>query len=368
MLSPRRSIAETATERTALTSALTGLQTAIITYEWLFTGATPPLTIPPQLWDIHTAINSAITEVNALTWATYTPDGIRACRNHIRELIKLVKNSELSMNPYVAEYRHDVVSVAEDLKNHNNILMSQALGNKVRRNIARINNSAPVQAMARHKGKIAGTVAGAAGAGAILYGVLHMDGFSHSSSGQLPPTGNTPSAPAQHIPVDKQWDTTKQGKNYDREGKKFSVGGFLNASKTVFPNGASPSAQAFQGVWNFIAENCKDEKTGFGEQYHFHTTPDTKSGDLTTTTHYDVNAYTAPHSAKVIEITWQMENAKEKKGGKIEALKEHTWKFTLNSNGTILKTNVYHDGRWETSIGTVSKLQFQEDLARIQWF
>ncbi len=88
------------------------------------------------------------------------------------------------MDPFRADYRRDVVSVAEDLKNHNNILMSQALGNKVRRNVARINNSVPVQAVARHKGKIAATVAGAAGAGAILYGVLHMDG---SPAGQQPP-------------------------------------------------------------------------------------------------------------------------------------------------------------------------------------
>lgn len=158
------------------------------------------------------------------------------------------------------------------------------------------------------------------------------------------------------------------GKEYDGNGKNFSVGGFLNASKTTFANGASPEAQAFQGVWNYIDEHRPDEKWGPGERFHFHTTP---SKDLVDATHSDVNAYTGDHGTKAIEITWQKVTGKEKKGPNLpmEDLKNHTWRFTLNTNGTIELINVYHDGRGEIALkGTLSKEEFQDYLRKVQGF
>ena len=69
------------------------------------------------------------------------------------------------MDPYRAEYRRDIVGLANTLQNNGDVLMSRALGTKISRNVARIVNSAPVQFAARHKGKIAL----GAGAGAVLW-------------------------------------------------------------------------------------------------------------------------------------------------------------------------------------------------------
>lgn len=111
---------------------------------------------------------------------------------------------------------------------------------------------------------------------------------------------------------------------------------------------------------------------GFGEQYHFHTTPTNEETDLSTKIHYDVSAYTASHAAKVIEITWQMPNStngmKTKNGKKVEQRVDHTWKYVLNEeNGTISFTDVYADGKIVPR-GTVSKTEFQENLNNIQGF
>ncbi len=206
------------------------------------------------------------------------------------------------MDPYRVEYRQNVVSVADSIEEHNKALMTQALGGKIRRNTARIVNTRPIQAIAQHKGKIAG----AAGAGAVLWGISQMDGCS--SSQHMPPTKSKQPTSESYHPVNKR--NTDGGKEYDGSGKNFSVGGFLNASKTTFGNGASPEAQAFQGVWNYIDEHRPDEKWGPGERFHFHTTP---NKDLADATHFDVNAYTGDHGTKVIEITWQKVTGKEKK-------------------------------------------------------
>lgn len=85
------------------------------------------------------------------------------------------------MDPYRVEYRTDIVSLLDTVEEHNKTLMTRALGGKIRRNTARIVNTTPVQAIATHKGKITGVL----GAGALLYGVLQMDGCSPSQ--QMPP-------------------------------------------------------------------------------------------------------------------------------------------------------------------------------------
>ena len=69
MLSPVRTIAETATDRTNLSSALSALEVAVISQEALFTGTTPPLPVPPQLADIATAITNVTTELATLSGA-----------------------------------------------------------------------------------------------------------------------------------------------------------------------------------------------------------------------------------------------------------------------------------------------------------
>ncbi len=55
------------------------------------------------------------------------------------------------MDPYRVEYRTDVVSLIDAVEEDNKTLMSRALGGKIRRNTARIVNTAPVQAIAEHK-------------------------------------------------------------------------------------------------------------------------------------------------------------------------------------------------------------------------
>ncbi len=83
-----------------------------------------------------------------------------------------------------------------------------------------------------------------------------MDGCAPSQ--QMPPTQSKKPTSEEYHPVNKR--DTDGGKEYDGNGDNFSVGGFLNASKTTFANGASPEAQAFQGVWNHIDEHRSDEK------------------------------------------------------------------------------------------------------------
>lgn len=167
-----------------------------------------------------------------------------------------------------------------------------------------------------------------------------MDGCSSS---QNPPKGDSSGA---FTPRNKSTDS--EGRGYDSNGKKFSIGGLLNASKDTFAGGARPEAQAFQGVWNYIANNNNEDNWNpFVESYHFHTTPDKT---LTDSTHYDIRAYTIDHGGKVLEITWQMPNATDtsstdNSGNKHEKLKNHTRRFTLNQDGTVTFTDVYMDGR-----------------------
>ncbi len=69
MLSPVRAIAETALDRSNLSSALGALQNAVNTQESLFTGATPALPVPSELTDITAAITHVTTELTTLSGA-----------------------------------------------------------------------------------------------------------------------------------------------------------------------------------------------------------------------------------------------------------------------------------------------------------
>lgn len=55
------------------------------------------------------------------------------------------------MDPYRVEYSRNVVSLVDAVEEDNKTLITQALGGKIRRNTARIVNTAPVQAAAQHK-------------------------------------------------------------------------------------------------------------------------------------------------------------------------------------------------------------------------
>lgn len=67
MLSPVKTIAETAIERTNLSNALSALAAAVTAQEALFTASRPPLPVPSQLSDIGNAIANVTTELATLS-------------------------------------------------------------------------------------------------------------------------------------------------------------------------------------------------------------------------------------------------------------------------------------------------------------
>lgn len=69
MLSPIRTAADTATDRTNLANTLTTLEGAITTHESLFTGATPPLAVPSEFADIRTTLADVMIELATLSGA-----------------------------------------------------------------------------------------------------------------------------------------------------------------------------------------------------------------------------------------------------------------------------------------------------------
>lgn len=365
---PLATLIDVAPQRTTLENSITDLESAITLFDTThYSGALLPVPTPIEITRLLTRIGRIKGQITALA-TTHSHNAIENFYTDILELRDDVDNAHYIDPLLHAEWKRYVMSLAKKMEQQSDKYISKASGSWVRRKtrkwldavgLTEHRRDTTKRFLWRHTWKIAG----AAGAGAILWWALQMDGCTPSR--EMPPTGSWKPGTGEYHPVNKR--DSGGGQEYDGSGKNFSVKGFLSASKTTFANGASPEAQAFQGVWNYIDEHRPDEKWWPGERFHFHTTP---TQGLDDTTHYDVNAYTGGHDTKVIEITWQKDAGNEVKGGNdvIEELNAHTWRYTLHANGTIEKTNVYHDGRGEKSFGIITKQKFQADLGNVQGF
>ncbi len=363
---PLATVTEVAPQRTSLEQTLTDLHAALTVFNTTYySGATPPT----ELSRLLASVSNMQVRIAALSTA-HSHDDIADFSEAITELRDEIDNAQAIFVWHTAEWKRDVMSLAKKMEQQSEKYINKASGSWIRRKTRNWLNAVGLDEhrrdttkrfLWRHK-----KIIGAAGAGAVLWWVLQME---WCSSSEQPPKENTSwEVDGAFKPRNKSED--KEWAKYDGGGKSFSVGWFLNASKDTFANGASPEAQAFQGVWNYITKNVdEDNWNPLVERFHFHTTP---NKDLKDATHYDVNAYTGDHGTKIIEITWQKEHGKEESkkvdGVKITRVNEHTWRFILHTNGSIEKTDIFHNGKSPVSKKNITKAEFQDDLRDIQGF